>query len=104
MKMKRYFCLALVIVFTLSIALTGCGNGSAETSAAEKASTDEAVTASQAEKSSDVPKETVDITWYLAGPQQDPDVDLICQKANEYLKDKLNINLKLSVFSFHRWN
>ncbi len=101
MKMKKFLCLALVTAFTLSIALTGCGDkssSSTETSTAVESSTAAATTS--AEPSSDVPKDTVDLSWYTVGPQQDPDVDMICQKANEYLKDKLNVNVKMSVFSY----
>lgn len=98
--MKRFLCVALVIVFTMGIVLTGCGsNGSTEKSTAAESST-AALSSSVAEATSDVPEKAVDLTWYLVGPQHDPDVDLICQKASEYLKDKLNVNLKLSVFSY----
>lgn len=100
MKMKRFLCLALVMAFTLTIALTGCGGNSSSTETSASVESSAAASTTVAEVSSDVPAETVDLTWYLVGPQQDPDVDMICRKANEYLKDKLNINLKLSVFSY----
>ncbi len=103
MKMKRFLCLALVMVFTLAIALTGCGsNGSssASSSSASTAAESSAVESTTAEASSTVPAETVDLTWMLVGPQHDPDVEMIAQKASEYLKDKLNVNLKISVFSY----
>lgn len=101
MKMKRYLCLALVVVFTLAIALTGCGGSDNATSTASTAAvSSDAAATTPTEVSSDVPKDTVDLSWYLVGPQQDPDVDMICQKASEYLKDKLNVNLHLFVFSY----
>ncbi|WP_027628429.1 ABC transporter substrate-binding protein [Ruminiclostridium cellobioparum] len=104
MKMKRYLCLALVVVFMLAIALTGCGGDKASSDSSTAASTaaesSAAAESSTAEATATVPAETVDLTWILAGPQADPDVDMIAQKASEYLKDKLNVNLKMQVFSY----
>lgn len=97
--MKKVLCLALSLAVTLSIAMTGCGSKEVAETSTSAASTVEA-SATSAEASSDVPKDTVDLTWYLAGPQADPDVDLIAKKASEYLKDKLNVNLSLNVFSY----
>jgi putative aldouronate transport system substrate-binding protein len=84
-KVKRCFCLALVVVLALAVVLSGCG-------AKTQPSADQ--------PKSEAQKENVDLIWYLVGPQQEPETDRICEEANKYLKDKLNVNIKLTVLGY----
>ncbi|RCX17548.1 carbohydrate ABC transporter substrate-binding protein (CUT1 family) [Anaerobacterium chartisolvens] len=88
-KMKRYLCLAVVLVFALSVMLSGCG-GSKPTDA-EKTSDAEVSTTGGDEESS-VPKDTVEIKFYSVADTQ-PDMQKINDAATEYLKDKLNVKI-----------
>jgi putative aldouronate transport system substrate-binding protein len=102
-KKKRILCLIVVLVFSLSLMLTGCGAQKTEEAAgtpAEAAGGTAAEAASAAEPVSAVPKEEVTLTWYLAGNDQQADTQLVVDKVNEYLKDKLNIKLELQCFPF----
>lgn len=97
-KMKRYFCLALAALLALAFALTGCGT---EDNRPDQASTQApGTTAGASGDEAAVPAENVDIIWYLVGPQQEPETDRICEEANKYLKDKLNVNIKLTVLGY----
>lgn len=98
-SMKKYLCLALVLVFALTITLTGCGTQkTAETPTTEAAATPESTAA--AEPVSAVPAEQVTITWTLVGNKQETDTQLVMDKVNEYLKDKINIKLDLQVYGW----
>ena len=104
MRSIRYLCLALVVVFALSITLTGCGtqkDGAAEkTTAAESAA--EATKEAPKDKpvESKVPKDTVKLTMTLVGNKQETDTDLVMAKVAEYLKDKLNVEVNLQVYGW----
>lgn len=43
-----------------------------------------------------VPKDSYEIVWYYISPKSQMDIELIQQKVNEYLKDKLNVTVKLN--------
>lgn len=94
-KMKRYCCLVMAVVLAIAIAMTGCAGGKTQTLGQPKDETqkNDTVAAVTAE-------EPVDLIWYLVGPQQEPDTDKICAEANKYLKDKLNVNIKLTVLGY----
>lgn len=76
LKMKRYLCLALVLVFTVAFTMTGC---------------------SQTTSGKGTPTK---LNWYLVGPGQEPDTDAVVAKINEYLKGKLNVEIKLTVLAY----
>lgn len=75
-KMKRLMLLALVMVFSLSIALTGCVTNPLSSGKPTK------------------------LTVYLVGPGQEPDTDAVLAKVNEYLKGKLNVEINLTVLAY----
>lgn len=107
-SMRRYLCLALVIVFALSITLTGCGTQKTEPAAASTAASTAAPAAEASSVApatdpavSEVPKDTVELTMTLVGNKQETDTDLVMSKVAEYLKDKLNVKINLQVFG---WN
>jgi putative aldouronate transport system substrate-binding protein len=102
-KMKRILCLVVVLVFSLSLMLAGCGAQKTEEAGgtpAEAAGGTAAEAASAAEPVSAVPKDEVTLTWYQARSDQQADTQLVVDKVNEYLKDKINIKLDLQYFPF----
>lgn len=104
-SLKRYLCLALVLVFALSFTLTGCGDKT-ETPATETPAASETPAATEtpateeAPAASTVPAETVELTWTLVGNKQETDTDLVMGKINEYLADKLNVKVNLQVYGW----
>lgn len=103
-NLKRFICLALVVVFALSMLLTGCGDKKTEPAAVEK--TVESNNASNAETTAEAtttqaPKDKVKLTMCLVGNKQENDTEKVTAKIDEYLKDKLNIELDLQVYG---WN
>lgn len=99
-NMKRYLCLALVLVFALSLTLTGCQSketGGPDTTAPVKnAPTDK----TEDDSASKVPAETVEITMTLVGNKQEADTDLVLEEINKYLADKINIKLNLQIYGW----
>lgn len=77
--MRKAFRLFMVVLLAFSFVLTSCG-GSNNTE-------------------SKVPKETVELTWYCVADSQ-PDMEKICEEANKYLKDKLNVTIKAENFGW----
>ncbi len=47
-----------------------------------------------------VSEKPADLVWYLVGPQQEPETEKITQAANTYLKDKLNVEVNLTVLGY----
>ncbi|NLV35343.1 MAG: ABC transporter substrate-binding protein [Clostridiaceae bacterium] len=100
-SMKRFLCLALVLVFAFTLALSGCGEKA--TPAADPTTKKTDAPAPKAEDKpaeSAVPAETVELTMTLVGNKQETDTDLVMEKINEYLADKINIKLNLQVFGW----
>ncbi len=103
-SMKRYLCLALVLVFAFSLTLTGCGDKAVDTPDAAPAATKDAP--ATADKPADepapssVPAETVELTMTLVGNKQETDTDLVMEEINKYLADKINIKLNLQVYGW----
>jgi putative aldouronate transport system substrate-binding protein len=76
-KTKRLVCLALALALMAAAALTGCKTVKASSSTAP-----------------------TKLTWFLVGPGQEPDTDFVLSKVNEYLKDKLNVEIDLTVLAY----
>jgi putative aldouronate transport system substrate-binding protein len=94
-KMKKYLSLALAIIFVFAFTLTGCGSKTEEPAATA------AATAASAEAAPVVdagPPTTLD--WYCVGPGQEPDTDAVLAEVNKYLKDKLNVEIKMTVLAY----
>jgi putative aldouronate transport system substrate-binding protein len=103
-KVKKVLCLAMVIVFALACALTGCGSAKdagAEGTAADQPAAVQSTAGEPAvtEKEAEAPKEVVEITYIRVGDKQPADTDLVMGKVNEYLKD-FGLKLKLQVFGW----
>lgn len=103
-SMKKYLCLVLVVVFALSITMTGCGTKT-ETAAEATPAATEAVAATTAAEASDpavatAPADQVELTFTLVGNKQEDDTDLVMAKVQEYLKDKLNVKINLQVYGW----
>lgn len=99
-KVKKGLCLLMVMLFALTALLAGCGEKNEPAGSENAAVKQETPQAQEGEEKSDVPEEHVELTWYLVGNRQEPDTELVCQKANEYLKDKLNVSIKLTTFGW----
>lgn len=105
-SMKRYLCLALALVLAMSLILTGCGSQTGSGDSGDKAGDSGSTSGSgdsggKADNSqSSVPKDTVELTMTLVGNKQETDTDLVMQKINEYMADKLNIKLNLQVYGW----
>lgn len=96
-KMKKYLSLALVLIFAMAIVLSGCGAAkTGQTAAATTAAAAQQETTKAAEPSAPPTK----LIWYLVGPGQEPDTDAVIAKVNEYLKDKLNVEIELTVLAY----
>ncbi len=102
-SMKKYLCLVLVLVFALSMTLTGCGDKTADTPDTPAPATKDAPAAEKTAEepaASTVPADTVELTMTLVGNKQETDTDLVMEEINKYLADKLNIKLNLQVFGW----
>lgn len=91
-RARKSIAFILAAMLVLSIGLAGCGNKKEE----DKPVTDN--------KTSDVgtskEDKPVTLSWYYPGPGQQEDVKLVEEEATKYLKDKINVNLKLQCFDF----
>jgi len=101
-SIKKFLCLALVLVFTLSLTLTGCGDKTTETPDTPAPATKNAPATEKTEEPAapEVPAETVELTMTLIGNKQETDTDLVMEEINKYLADKLNIKLNLQVYGW----
>lgn len=95
-KTKRYLCLAMVMVFALAVAFSGCGT--------EKVDQQADGTGSQAvqttSKATEPPAPPTKLIWFCVGPGQEPDHDAVMAKVNEHLKEKLNVELEMTVLAY----
>lgn len=94
--MKRLLCIALVIVFALAFTLAGCG--AKQTTEPTKA--DELTKAAEPTKAAAVANPPTTLTWFCVGPGQEPDTDAVLAEVNKYLKDKLNVEIKMNVLAY----
>lgn len=82
-----------------SMALTGCGGGSAATGSETSASPSESTTADASEAPASTQK--VDILWYAAGASTPEDMPKVLEAANKYLEEKgIPANLKIEMYDF----
>lgn len=94
---KRVVCLVFAICFTFAIVLAGCGQAASPATDTTKAA--EATTQATAAATTEAPKlDPYEINWYQIGPGPQPDVELVQAEADKYLKDKLNVTLKMNMF------
>ena len=97
-KMKRLVCMVLAIVFVLAFTMSGCGT--------KEAANDDTKAAEATEVAADTTEEVVpagpptELMWYCVGPGQEPDTDAVLAEANKYLKDKLNVEIKMNVLAY----
>ena len=95
-KMQRTLSLALVLIMTLSMFITGCGAPAEPVASSPVPSDSKAPASSQAVEP---PKEQVELTFYSVADSQ-PEMQKICDAATEYLKDKLNVKVKVENFGW----
>ncbi|NLB80001.1 MAG: hypothetical protein GX796_14505, partial [Clostridiaceae bacterium] len=95
-KMQRTLSLALVLIMTLSMFITGCGAPAEPVASSPVPSDSKAPASSQAVEP---PKEQVELTFYSVADSQ-PEMQKICDAATEYLKDKLNVKVKAENFGW----
>lgn len=99
-KMKKVFAITVMVVFALTIMLSGCGKAAETAKPAEPAAKAEESKKEEPKKEEAKGDKPVTLTWMLVGPGQEPETDKICAEANKYLKDKLNVNIDLQVFGY----
>ncbi|QGQ94614.1 extracellular solute-binding protein [Paenibacillus psychroresistens] len=108
---RRFSLLSLVLLLAISIVAAGCSKKATETpSDAPKASDAAVVTAAPAAATdapavTEAPKseESVEIQLMYPGTPQ-KDVALVEAEANKYLKDKINVTLKLNAVDWGQWD
>lgn len=101
MKMqKRFLSLSLAVAMAASIGLSGCGSeGKEATNSSTATSTAATSTVAEATKST---LDSVELNWYLpAAPQKD--TALVEKAIGDYLKDKINVTLKLNLVDWGSW-
>ncbi len=96
-KMKKYLCLAMVVIFALAITLSGCGTAKVDVTTAQDGTT---AAVPETTKATEPAGPATKLIWYCVGPGQEPDTDAVLAKINEYLKDKLNVELSLTVLAY----
>jgi putative aldouronate transport system substrate-binding protein len=102
-KMKRIASILLVCTMVLSMGfLSGCGAekgvGSPDAVNTEPPSASASATATEAVTE---PKlDPVTLTWYVYRDNTEPDDQMVFDKANEILKEKLNVTLKMESLSY----
>ncbi len=95
-KMCRYFCMVVAVIMVTSILLTGCTDKTGGTTDTVKSGGD-TITSEPTSKALD----PYEIHWYLGcGAGSQPDSGLIEQELNKYLKDKINVSVKLFIFDW----
>ena len=98
MRKNKPVLLALVFVLILSM-FTACAGGSNTPAANGGDSTPGATTAA----GGDAPAEELppyELVWYILGPAQQRDNELVEQAVNAYLKDKINATVKMTLLDW----
>ncbi len=92
-KVKRIISFCVVLVFTAAFLFAGCGKSDGPASSGSTG-------ASSAGETSGVPElKPVELTWYaIATPQKD--TALVEKEVESYLKNKLNVKLKINYFDW----
>lgn len=99
----RFFCLMLMMVFTATAVLTGCGTAENE-KPQESASSSTVQSIKQSEESTvdsnaiDISKE-VKLIMYLVGDKQ-PDADAVYEEVNKKLKQDINATVQVKYMSW----
>lgn len=91
MKQKKIIAIAIAVTMILAAALTGCG-GKAESG---DTATTGAATASGTGNAGG--GEPVELTWFTTMNKKMVDEDIVFEKLNEYLKEKLNVTVKQNI-------
>lgn len=100
MKLKRLMAAGLASIMTVA-ALAGCGNSS---SGNEQGTSDNGGNA-QEEGSGDTGSgEMVDLKWVLIGNGMPTNYDTWMAKVNDYIADKVGVNLEVEVVSWADWD
>jgi putative aldouronate transport system substrate-binding protein len=92
-KMKKLFCLAMVVFFAF-VMFAGCGQQPATVTPATTAEETKAVEPTKPAL------DPYEVTWYFVGNGQPKDMPLVEAEANKYLKDKINATIKITCFDW----
>lgn len=94
-RISKIYSLAIALVLSVAMLMTGCVVTPVTPSTPSTPST------GSNQPSQNTPAvEPVELIWYLVGPQQEPETDKILEAANNYLKDKLNVKINLTVLGY----
>lgn len=104
--------LALAVGVSMLFNMAACGNktdsdkkeGSTKTSTVKSASTASSKVGSASNTSADKPKEIVNLKWVQVGSGQPDNYDAWKKKINEYLAEKIGVNLDIEVVSWGDWD
>jgi putative aldouronate transport system substrate-binding protein len=100
---KRFSTVSLVLILALSIVAAGCAKTTTETPKATEAATAATVAPAAATEAPKADEPTVEIQLMYPGTAQ-ADVALVEAEANKYLKDKINVTLKLNAVDWGQWD
>ncbi len=93
-KVSRIYSLAIALVLSVAMLMTGC----VVTPVTPTTPTTPDNTTKPPQNAPAA--EPAELIWYLVGPQQEPETDKILEAANNYLKDKLNVKINLTVLGY----
>lgn len=93
-KVARIYLSVIALVLSAAMLMTGC------VVAPVTPATDPGTPSTAGSTKTTPSAEPVELIWYLVGPQQEPDTEMILQAANDYLKDKLNVKINLTVLGY----
>lgn len=91
-KVTRITCVAVALMLSAAMLLTGCVVTPVTPTTPD--------TQNNPATNPQTSGEAVELVWYLVGPQQEPATDKILEAANNYLKDKLNVKVNLTVLGY----
>ena len=91
-KSKAKGRILLALILALCLLAAGCGQPSGSSGASKGAE--------PGETSGSGELEPYDLTWYVLGPAQQRDNQRIEQEINKYLKDKLNVTVKMNMLDW----
>ncbi len=101
MKLRRFMAAALASVMTVG-ALAGCGSGS---DGADKGTASNNGSESNGDSTQgDSNGEKVDLKWVLIGNGMPENYDSWITKVNDYIGDKIGVNLEVEVISWSDWD
>ncbi|SEB48965.1 ABC transporter substrate-binding protein [Paenibacillus sp. GP183] len=102
---KRFGLISLVLLLSLSIVAAGCAKNAADTTNETPKATEAAgaATAAPSTVTAKPSEPAVEISIMYPGTVQ-KDVALVEAEANKYLKDKINVTLKLNAVDWGQWD